>query len=302
MAQAFKRLGLRAGHRVEGLDHGCSAAKSRSPARRCGRRSRQRRSPCITGARLASAVRKGTDGPVVATARRRPDGRRRRDPRGRGPPAVTPMGSASRPSGLEPGRIHRRRRPAPGRRRSEATGSTRWVIATAGRCSPTWASTRAGWPPTSSSARTSPTSPTTAWCPGSPSPIPRSAPSVSPRPRPASSSLDVRAVTCGSTSARAGRVHLGNGIKGTSQLVVDEARRVVVGATFTGPAVQELLHSATSRHRRRGADARGCGTPSRRSPRSARSGCGCSRVRPLVSSSLQISVTRSPMRSSGSRV
>ena len=38
---------------------------------------------------------------------------------------------------------------------------------------------------------------------------------------------------------------LGNGISGTSQLVVDEAMRVVVGATFTGPGVQELLHSAT---------------------------------------------------------
>jgi pyruvate/2-oxoglutarate dehydrogenase complex dihydrolipoamide dehydrogenase (E3) component len=37
----------------------------------------------------------------------------------------------------------------------------------------------------------------------------------------------------------------GNGIRGTSQLVVDDARRVVVGATFTGPGLQELLHSAT---------------------------------------------------------
>jgi pyruvate/2-oxoglutarate dehydrogenase complex dihydrolipoamide dehydrogenase (E3) component len=37
----------------------------------------------------------------------------------------------------------------------------------------------------------------------------------------------------------------GNGVGGTSQLVVDDARRVVVGATFTGPALQELLHSAT---------------------------------------------------------
>ena len=37
----------------------------------------------------------------------------------------------------------------------------------------------------------------------------------------------------------------GNGIAGTSQLIVDEARGVVIGATFTGPGVQELLHSAT---------------------------------------------------------
>jgi dihydrolipoamide dehydrogenase len=37
----------------------------------------------------------------------------------------------------------------------------------------------------------------------------------------------------------------GEGVSGTSQLVVDEARRVVVGATFTGPGLQDLLHSAT---------------------------------------------------------
>ncbi len=37
----------------------------------------------------------------------------------------------------------------------------------------------------------------------------------------------------------------GNGISGTCKLVVDEERSVVVGATFTGPDVQELLHSAT---------------------------------------------------------
>ena len=37
----------------------------------------------------------------------------------------------------------------------------------------------------------------------------------------------------------------GNGIRGTSQLVIDDQRRTVVGATFTGPGLQELLHSAT---------------------------------------------------------
>ncbi len=42
-----------------------------------------------------------------------------------------------------------------------------------------------------------------------------------------------------------GAYTLGNGVRGTSQLVVDDARRVVVGATFTGPGLQELLHSAT---------------------------------------------------------
>jgi dihydrolipoamide dehydrogenase len=37
----------------------------------------------------------------------------------------------------------------------------------------------------------------------------------------------------------------GNGIGGTCQLVIDDQRRVVVGATFTGTGLQELLHSAT---------------------------------------------------------
>jgi dihydrolipoamide dehydrogenase len=37
----------------------------------------------------------------------------------------------------------------------------------------------------------------------------------------------------------------GNDIRGTAQLVIDESRRVIVGATFTGPDVQEMVHSAT---------------------------------------------------------
>ncbi|MEW6471329.1 MAG: NAD(P)/FAD-dependent oxidoreductase [Actinomycetota bacterium] len=37
----------------------------------------------------------------------------------------------------------------------------------------------------------------------------------------------------------------GRGFTGTSRLVVDEERGVLVGATFTGPATAELLHSAT---------------------------------------------------------
>ncbi len=37
----------------------------------------------------------------------------------------------------------------------------------------------------------------------------------------------------------------GKGLAGTAQLVVDAARRVVVGATLTGPEVGELLHAAT---------------------------------------------------------
>ena len=36
-----------------------------------------------------------------------------------------------------------------------------------------------------------------------------------------------------------------DGYEGTAQIVVDEARRVIVGATFVGPDVGELLHAAT---------------------------------------------------------
>jgi len=56
--------------------------------------------------------------------------------------------------------------------------------------------------------------------------------------------LPVRVVRV-ATGDVAGAYTLGNGIAGTSQLVVDESRRVVVGATFTGPGLAELLHSAT---------------------------------------------------------
>jgi pyruvate/2-oxoglutarate dehydrogenase complex dihydrolipoamide dehydrogenase (E3) component len=56
--------------------------------------------------------------------------------------------------------------------------------------------------------------------------------------------LDVRVVRT-DTGGVPGAYVQGNGIAGTSQLVVDQARRVVVAATFTGPGTQELLHSAT---------------------------------------------------------
>ena len=56
--------------------------------------------------------------------------------------------------------------------------------------------------------------------------------------------IPVRIVTYG-TGDVAGAYTSGEGIAGTSQLVVDENREVLVGATFTGPAVQELLHAAT---------------------------------------------------------
>jgi dihydrolipoamide dehydrogenase len=56
--------------------------------------------------------------------------------------------------------------------------------------------------------------------------------------------MELRAVTFG-TGDVAGAYTRGNGITGTSKLVVDASRSVIVGATFTGPDVQELLHAAT---------------------------------------------------------
>jgi pyruvate/2-oxoglutarate dehydrogenase complex dihydrolipoamide dehydrogenase (E3) component len=47
------------------------------------------------------------------------------------------------------------------------------------------------------------------------------------------------------TGGVAGASVSGVGIAGTSHLVIDESRSVIVGATFTGPGVGELLHAAT---------------------------------------------------------
>jgi dihydrolipoamide dehydrogenase len=56
--------------------------------------------------------------------------------------------------------------------------------------------------------------------------------------------IDVRTVSYG-TGDVPGAYVSGNGISGTCMLVIDQAREVIVGATFTGPGISELLHSAT---------------------------------------------------------
>jgi pyruvate/2-oxoglutarate dehydrogenase complex dihydrolipoamide dehydrogenase (E3) component len=61
---------------------------------------------------------------------------------------------------------------------------------------------------------------------------------------PSDEGLDVRSVAY-PTGDVPGAYTLGEGVSGTSQLVVDQRRRILVGATFTGPGIQELLHSAT---------------------------------------------------------
>jgi pyruvate/2-oxoglutarate dehydrogenase complex dihydrolipoamide dehydrogenase (E3) component len=56
--------------------------------------------------------------------------------------------------------------------------------------------------------------------------------------------IDARAVDVAS-SATPGASFVGRNAPGTSRLVVDEGRRVIVGATFVGPEVAEWLHAAT---------------------------------------------------------
>lgn len=55
---------------------------------------------------------------------------------------------------------------------------------------------------------------------------------------------DVRTVSYG-TGDTAGAGATGEGIAGTSQLVIDAERRVILGATFVGPGVGEMIHAAT---------------------------------------------------------
>jgi dihydrolipoamide dehydrogenase len=56
--------------------------------------------------------------------------------------------------------------------------------------------------------------------------------------------MRVRAVDV-ETAANAGASFRGRNAAGTSRIVVDEDRRVIVGATFVGPETAELLHAAT---------------------------------------------------------
>jgi pyruvate/2-oxoglutarate dehydrogenase complex dihydrolipoamide dehydrogenase (E3) component len=56
--------------------------------------------------------------------------------------------------------------------------------------------------------------------------------------------IDARAVDV-QTAANAGASFIGRNAPGTSRLVVDEARGIVVGASFVGPEIAESLHAAT---------------------------------------------------------
>ncbi len=56
--------------------------------------------------------------------------------------------------------------------------------------------------------------------------------------------LDVKTVSYEIGSVAGGAL-LGKDVRGRAQLVIDQLERVVVGATFVGPNVGEMLHAAT---------------------------------------------------------
>ena len=56
--------------------------------------------------------------------------------------------------------------------------------------------------------------------------------------------IDARAVDV-PTSGTAGASFHGRNMPGTTRIVVDEKRRVLVGATFVGPETADFLHAAT---------------------------------------------------------
>jgi pyruvate/2-oxoglutarate dehydrogenase complex dihydrolipoamide dehydrogenase (E3) component len=56
--------------------------------------------------------------------------------------------------------------------------------------------------------------------------------------------IEVRVIDYGTGDVAGATLH-GRDFTGTSRIVVDEQRSVIVGATFTGPVVGEMLHAAT---------------------------------------------------------
>ena len=55
----------------------------------------------------------------------------------------------------------------------------------------------------------------------------------------------MRAPSTSTTSGNAGASFYGRNTPGTSQLVIDDERRVIVGATFVGFETAELVHAAS---------------------------------------------------------
>ena len=169
--------------------------------------------------------------------------------RGR-PQGPASKGSASSPSAPAPTAI--RSRSTSGCASAAATGSTRSATSTAGARSPTWASTRRGWRSrTSSAAMRVARARRRALAAGRSSPTPRSRRSATRSTGAGRAGLNVTAVDV-ATAGTAGASFHGRDADGTSRLVIDDDRRVIVGATFVGPDVNELIARGDDRGQRRG--------------------------------------------------
>ena len=197
----------------------------------------------VTGVRMTAARRLGRDGPVVASLADGQEftgdeilvavGRR---------PATAGLGLEH--VGLEPGLPGPGRRGAGAQQAFPAGGCTRSATATASPRSPIWGSTTAVSLPRRFWAGKRPMWSLMPLCPR----VTFTDPQVCAVGRTAAEArADGLHVTVVSTPTGEvpGAYTQGNGIRGTSQLVIDDDRRTVVGATFTGPGLQELLHSAT---------------------------------------------------------
>ncbi len=213
----------------------------------------------FAGEQVASALR-GKHGVDVRTGAQRGAGRaqrRRSRSRARGRRAHRGDGAAgrggaqaahrresgSRRSGSSPARAAswRPTRPCGS---AAASGYTRSATSPAGRCSPTWASTRRGWLPRTPSAGPSRRSPKASARRASPSPTRRSPRSARRSNRRAKRAIDAVAVDV-DTDGTAGASFYGKETGGTSRIVVDRARGTIVGATFTGFETADFLHAAT---------------------------------------------------------
>src|SRR6266540_1530872 len=241
MAQAFKRLGcdevtvLEGAERLLAREEPFAGAELRAAFEREG-------ITVVTGVRMTAARRRGSDGPVVAQVA---DGREFTGDQilvavGRRPAT---LGIGLDVVGLEPGR------PVQVDERLRAAGvSGEWLYAI-GDCNGLAPLTHMGKYHGRIAASAI---------------LGREAADAASRlvvPRVTFTDPQVCAVGQTAAEARAAGLHVtvvstptgdvpgaytqGNGIRGTSQLVIDDQRRTVAGATFTGPGLQELLHSAT---------------------------------------------------------
>jgi dihydrolipoamide dehydrogenase len=241
LAQAFKRLGCEQVVVLEGADR-LLAREEPFAGEELRAAFEAEGIAVVTGARMTAARREGSDGPVVAGLE---DGREFTGDEilvavGRRP-ATTDLGLET--VGLEPGR------PVPVDERLRAVGVDGGWLYAVGDCN--------GLAPLTHMGKYQGRIAAAVICGQEVTDL------ASHRvvPRVTFTDPQVCAVGLTETEARAagmdvtvvrtptgevpGAYTLGDGIRGTSQLVVDDARRLVVGATFTGPGLQELLHSAT---------------------------------------------------------